>query len=170
MSEAAGQDTRLIHGSTVCLGERGVLVRGPAGSGKSALALALIARWEARGAHAALVADDQTVLRAARGALIAACPPTIRGLVECRGLGIAKVPFVPACRLSCVAELSAFCEISRLPEPHESVTLCGVALPLVRVPREDLLAACRILQCAIALGGHWRGARVGETPDPPQAL
>ena len=72
----------LLHASSVARGAEAVLLLGPPGPGKSDLALRLIREgWT-------LVADDQCVLRAEGGALRAEAPPTLRGMLEVRGLGI----------------------------------------------------------------------------------
>lgn len=67
----------LVHGTCVCIGEVGVLLLGPSGSGKSDLALRLIDG----GAH--LVADDQVQIEAASGALLASPRPACRGCWKC---------------------------------------------------------------------------------------
>jgi serine kinase of HPr protein (carbohydrate metabolism regulator) len=47
-----------VHASCVLVGEGAVLVRGPAGSGKTALCLALIEQAQRIGVFSRLVADD----------------------------------------------------------------------------------------------------------------
>ena len=69
-----GADT--IHASAVALDGRGLLILGAAGSGKSALALELMARG------ARLVSDDQVALSVEGGRLIARAPAAIRGRIE----------------------------------------------------------------------------------------
>jgi HPr kinase/phosphorylase len=82
--------TVIVHASCVALGQKGVLLLGISGSGKSDLALRLIHDgWR-------LVADDRTVLTLEKGALKAAAPAAIRGLIEVRGLGIVHLPARPA--------------------------------------------------------------------------
>jgi serine kinase of HPr protein (carbohydrate metabolism regulator) len=76
-----------LHGTAVVLGDSGVLILGHPGSGKTSLALALIASAADRGRFARLVADDQLFIRAANGRPIVEAPATIRGLVEVYGLG-----------------------------------------------------------------------------------
>lgn len=71
-----------LHASCVSLGGRAVLIRGRSGSGKSALALQLMAYG------ADLVADDQVHLWSAEGAIRARSPAALKGLVEARYLGI----------------------------------------------------------------------------------
>ena len=64
-----------LHGSAVALEGRGLLILGASGTGKSALAL----RMMAHGAR--LVADDRVVLARRGDALIASAPPALRGTI-----------------------------------------------------------------------------------------
>ena len=48
-----------MHATAVIYGDYGVLILGPSGSGKSALALALLARARSAGLFAALIGDDR---------------------------------------------------------------------------------------------------------------
>ena len=60
-----------IHASAVLVGRHAVLVRGPAGSGKSRLALALIqAGTSGRLPFTRLVGDDRVHVEAAHGRLL----------------------------------------------------------------------------------------------------
>jgi len=61
--------TTTIHATTVAVNGRGVMIRGASGSGKSALALQMIAMG------AELVSDDRTSLIVHENRLIAS-PPT----------------------------------------------------------------------------------------------
>jgi hypothetical protein len=114
-----------VHASCVLLGGKGVLLLGASGSGKSDLALRLIHEG------ATLVADDRTVLKVAKGAIMAAAPTTTRGLMEVRGLGIIALAAKPA-RLALAVQLGR--EGPRLPE-RERWTPHGLAgapsLPLI---------------------------------------
>jgi hypothetical protein len=69
----------VIHGTAV-------LIEGPPGTGKSALALALIDRG------ATLVGDDGVALSIREGRLWAAPPPNIAGLIEVRNVGLITLP------------------------------------------------------------------------------
>jgi len=101
-----------IHGTAIALGEEGVLLRGPSGSGKSDLALRLIE------GGARLVADDQTELRLGAGAVQLSAPAGIAGQMEIRGLGIVRMPHRPAAPLRLVVDLVPPESVERLPEPR----------------------------------------------------
>ena len=58
-----------LHATAVIHGESGILIFGPSGSGKSALALALMARASATGAFGALIGDDRIFVSEAHGRL-----------------------------------------------------------------------------------------------------
>ena len=106
-----------IHASAVLIGARAVLIQGPAGSGKSRLALALLQAAD-RGAlpFARLVADDRAHVEAAHGRLLVRPAPALAGLIEVRGLGIRRVPYEPLAVVGMLVELGR-AEAERLPDP-----------------------------------------------------
>ncbi len=118
-----------LHASCVALfgprGWTGVLLTGPSGAGKSDLALRLIA------GGARLVADDAVVVWRQADALHAACPETISGRIEMRGLGIVSLPPRPVARLGLVVACAPEAP-ERLPEPETWVHQ-GVSLPSLSV-------------------------------------
>ncbi|WP_299048074.1 serine kinase [uncultured Tateyamaria sp.] len=109
-----------LHASAVAVDGQGVLILGASGSGKSSLALQLIALG------AALVADDQTVLTVRSGAVHLSAPETIAGLIEARGVGLLRVP-VDQAPLALVIDLDR-AETQRLPLAH-SMTLLDRHFP-----------------------------------------
>ena len=113
----------LLHASCVACAGCGVLILGQSGAGKSALALQLISL----GAN--LVADDRTEVRAGGLHLVARAPDTIQGLIEARGVGILRLPFLPSAEISLVIDLDQT-ESDRLP-PRRRVTLLGIDCDLV---------------------------------------
>ncbi len=116
--------TQTLHATTVALHNRAVLIMGPAGSGKSGLALQLMAFG------AALVADDRTVVWASDGALWAMAPPGLPPLIEARGIGLLRAPnLAPATRVSLVVDMGQT-ETRRLP-PLQHYPVMGLSLPLV---------------------------------------
>ncbi|MDF0600809.1 HPr kinase/phosphatase C-terminal domain-containing protein [Psychromarinibacter sp. C21-152] len=127
----------LIHASCVALDGRAVLIRGAAGSGKSGLALQLMALG------AALVADDRTEITLHDGWPVAACPAAIRGRIEARGLGLLAADPAPPAVVRLVVDLDRV-ETDRLP-PERHTDLLGVPLPLFHKV-ESLHFAPAILQ------------------------
>ncbi|MFT8808383.1 HPr kinase/phosphorylase [Gluconobacter sp.] len=94
-----------VHASCVAWKGEGVLISGSSGSGKSELALRLM------DAGFDLVADDRVLLQG----IIASAPERIAGLIEVRGVGILRTPFVikaPVRLRVCLGEGQP-----RLPEP-----------------------------------------------------
>jgi HPr kinase/phosphorylase len=105
-----------LHASCVAVGGRGLLILGPSGSGKSALALQLMAFG------ADLVADDRTQISLCDGQLRASCPAALCGLIEARGIGILRAPFVTSVPLVLAVDLGQS-EGQRLPLRHKIVVL-----------------------------------------------
>ena len=112
-----------IHASAVSIEGRALLILGPSGTGKSALALDMMSRG------AGLIADDRVLLTVAGAAVMAACPPALSGRIEARGVGILNaLPAAPA-PVALVADLGQV-EPDRLP-PFRHTELMGIRVPLV---------------------------------------
>ena len=121
-----------MHASCVAVSGRGVLIIGPSGSGKSALALQMMAYG------ALLVADDQTEV-SVEGSLMARCAATLTGMIEARGVGVLRCVPLPQAPVVLVVDMAAS-EPDRLP-PHRKVTLLGTEVDLVLGRGNDHLAA-----------------------------
>lgn len=145
--------TLLVHATTVAIGGRAVLLRGPSGSGKSDLALRLI------DAGARLVADDRSELRREGDAILVRAPAAIAGLVEARGIGILRVDAVALARLSLIVDLVAPEAIERLPEP-QSETILGLSIPLVALAPFEASAVAKLRFALDALAGDGTLARI----------
>jgi serine kinase of HPr protein (carbohydrate metabolism regulator) len=128
---------KLVHGTCISIAGRGVLLRGPSGSGKSDLALRLIE------SGARLVADDQVSVRVMRGRLVAGAPQNLRGLIEVRGVGIIPMKAAARAPLALVVDLVAAKDVPRLPEPSV-VRIEGVALPRVMLAPFEASAAIKV--------------------------
>ena len=129
-----------IHASTVASDGRAVLIAGPSGSGKSDLALRLLDRGFT------LVSDDQTIVRRDVDRLVASAPPTIKGKLEIRGIGIVEMDTVDDVPVALFVELTS--EIMRLPDDRRERPVLGINLPLVSV---DALTASAASKVALAL-------------------
>jgi HPr kinase/phosphorylase len=123
-----------IHATGLVLGQTGLILRGPSGAGKSLLALELMDEWEARGIGAKLVSDDRVLIEATPTGVRMSAPETIAGLIELRGRGIVRRPFVASAPLHLVVELVEGLE--RMVEEDALVTtLEGESLARCPVPR-----------------------------------
>ena len=123
-----------IHASAVLVGARAVLIQGPAGSGKSRLALALLHAAE-QGAlpFARLVADDRAHVESAHGRLLVRPSPALAGLIEVRELGIRRVPHEQLACVGLLVELGLH-EAERMPvQGRTTAVLEGIALPRLAV-------------------------------------
>jgi HPr kinase/phosphorylase len=142
-----------VHASAVLVGPRAVLIRGPAGAGKSRLALDLIRAAECgRITFARLVGDDRIELAAAHGRLLARPAPALAGLIEVRGLGIRRLDHEPVAVVGLVVDL-AIPEAQRLPGGADrEIALAGINLPhLVIAPGADpmsIVLACLLTSSA----------------------
>lgn len=96
---------------------RGIVIEGPSGSGKSRLALSLMARG------AALVADDRSLLFAARDGVYARAPRSIAGLVEVRGAGILRLSARRLARIAVIVTLDPGRPAARLPDQQTCIRL-----------------------------------------------
>ncbi len=133
-----------LYATTVAKDGRAVLISGRSGSGKSDLALRLLDRGFV------LVSDDQTYLRIAGGKLIAAAPPTIRGKLEVRGIGIVEVETVDDVAVCLVVELAG--EIERMPHDSRERLILGMNIPLVDIDAQAASAAAKVTIALDRLG------------------
>ena len=126
-----------IHGSCAAREGAGVLLVGPPGSGKSDLLLRLLDRGFA------LVADDRIDIEDG----IARAPAPLRGLLEIRGLGIVRLPYVAEVRLALAVCLDS--SGARLPEParHPTLGLPQVSVDATRAAAPAIVALA--LDCAL---------------------
>ena len=119
----AGNFTKILHANCVSIQNRGILIIGPSGSGKSNLSLKLM------GLGGQLVSDDRTVVKRRNQEIFAACPDAIKGQIEARGVGILKVPTVKEIKLSFVVDLGNQTD-KRLPIQN-TYSMFGVKLRLI---------------------------------------
>jgi serine kinase of HPr protein (carbohydrate metabolism regulator) len=155
------------HGTAIAFGSLGVLIRGAPGSGKSDLALRLLALEPGGLASlvgtvtppAALIADDQVIVTPQGGSLVLSAPANLRGLIEIRGVGIIPVQRVsPGARLALVVDAATTVQPApRLPERHATTQVSDQRILQLVI---DLRAPSAPLAVLLAVAGF-----LGATPD-----
>jgi HPr kinase/phosphorylase len=131
-----------IHATCVSVDGRGVILRGPSGSGKSDLALRLIDQG------GMLVADDRVDLHIDDGNIIASSPLNIAGQLEVRGIGIMRLVYQEDTRLSLVVDLVERDLVPRLPDGSPT-SLLGLNIRHLQLHAFDLSTPVKI---RLALG------------------
>ncbi len=121
-----------VHASAVAVGGSGCLILGQPGTGKSTLALRMIAQG------ADLIADDQTMLTRQDRTVSLSAPAALSGRIEARGVGLLRLPAVDA-PLRLIVDLDR-AEASRLPARRYH-HLLGFAHPIILGQRRHGLAA-----------------------------
>ncbi|MBU6378879.1 MAG: ATP-binding protein [Gammaproteobacteria bacterium] len=147
-----GRGTIRVHVTAVAVGPHAVLLRGPSGSGKSDLALRMLALPAEAVALAfghvlpvRLVADDQIDIAVVDGEVTTAAPATIAGLMEVRGVGVVSIGSVDGARVRLIADLLTSGSVERLPEPDAVVEFCGISLPHLHVAALEASAPLKVL-------------------------
>jgi serine kinase of HPr protein (carbohydrate metabolism regulator) len=111
---------------------RGALIEGPAGAGKSDLALRALDRGFS------LVADDRVILWVSQGRLFGRAPDMVQGLLEVRGVQVVAVPALPLAEVALAVRCG---RPERIPEP-ETAELLGISVPRLTLdPREPSATA-----------------------------
>ena len=126
-----------MQASAVAIGARALLIEGPPGSGKSSLALALIERG------AGLIGDDAVTLTPLEHLLMASPPPNIAGLIEVRGVGLARLEVAPPAPVSLILALGGP-PLVRLPEtPLPTRLVAGIVVPVLAFDPGPIAPAAR---------------------------
>ena len=126
-----------IYASCVRWMEKGLLICGGSGSGKSDLCLRLLDNG------AELVADDRTIVENRDGKLYASCPDPLKGLMEVRGIGIIETPFIPETEINLKLDLRTKEKIDRMPI-EETEIVEGVELPVFATDAFEVSAVLKI--------------------------
>lgn len=115
-----------VHGNSVKINGKGILLTGPSGAGKSDLTLRLIDQG------GCLISDDYTEVRCEGRQAILSPPAEIAGRLEIRGIGLMKLSHCRDIPLHLVFELKNHSEIERMPEDR-SMSFDGVTVPLRQI-------------------------------------
>ncbi|MBQ9034866.1 MAG: HPr kinase/phosphatase C-terminal domain-containing protein [Alphaproteobacteria bacterium] len=107
-----------IHATMLKMNGKAVLIKGKSGCGKSDLALRLLTD---KNVH--LVADDVVSLFLENNKVYGKAPENLQGLLEVRGVGVVKMPYVKQATVDLVVNLVDNPEeIERMPKiAHENI-------------------------------------------------
>ena len=133
----------LANVTGVVVGGRALLIEGPSGSGKSALALALIDRG------AVLVGDDAVSITREGDTLTASPPPNTSGLIELRNVGIVELP-VASGPVALILTLTP--DAPRFPMDVPTREIEGVDIPVLSFAPGDAIQALRAEHALLAHG------------------
>lgn len=138
MSAITGENNRTadspIHANCLVTLDKGILIRGRSGAGKSSLTLKLIDEEIMAGGHPSLVSDDYVRLDDQGEQLWAHPPSPIQGLIEVRGVGILKVPFLNTAKVDLVVDLVDEDAFERFPEETSRfATIRGLRIPRLQL-------------------------------------
>lgn len=139
-----------LHGTAVVLGDRGVLITGRSGAGKTALALSLVDVARARGHFARLVADDQLLIEGGHGRLMAAAPASIAGLVEVYGLGPAPIAWEGRALIDLAVRLVDAADAPRFQEDAKEI-IAGIHVPSISLAERNAVVAASAVMARLRL-------------------
>lgn len=129
-----------IHATLVNYNDKGILLIGKSGLGKSDLALRLIFEKGAK-----LVADDIVNLSQVNNILYGEAPDNIAGKIEVRGLGICELEHIKKSKIDlCVELCSSRDEVERLPQ-DEFINFLGISITKIKIYPFDCSTICKII-------------------------
>ena len=122
-----------MHATCVDINGSGVLIVGRSGSGKSSLAINLLALGSK------LVADDQCKLVKKNNSFCIFKPASLPNSIEIRGIGLVSVPMVVETSLDWIVNMDEV-ETERMPDPRFT-EIDGYRVPTVFGKNMDELAS-----------------------------
>lgn len=148
---AHGGQPRNLHATAVVIGERGILVMGPSGAGKTTLALSLLDHFAGVGQFARLISDDQIFLSAKGARVVCRAPASIAGLAEVHGIGPQPVAHERSAVIDLCLELVEG-ETERFQE-QASLGVDGCSIPKIMVPARNVPGALQVVLSMVVRGG-----------------
>jgi serine kinase of HPr protein (carbohydrate metabolism regulator) len=78
-------------------------------------------------------------------ALVASAPPTLRGKLEVRGVGILEIGSIPSADVVLVADLRQDGPIERYPDPWPSARILGFDIPVLHLAPFESSSALKLV-------------------------
>jgi serine kinase of HPr protein (carbohydrate metabolism regulator) len=126
----------LVHGTAIVIGTAGLILVGPSGSGKSSMAIRLLAGARTAGHLALLLSDDQVFVDSVNGRVVATAPETIKGRIELYGSGIGHVETIDSAVLELALQPVVADSSNRIPEENQYwKPMDHISLPLRVIDR-----------------------------------
>lgn len=142
-------DPIVVQATAIAIDGRALMIEGPAGSGKTSLALALIDRG------AVLIGDDGVTLERVDDQVMVSPPPNIAGLIELRGIGLVEMPLASPTRLALILTLGGP-EGERLPAKVPTREVLRLDIPCLAFAPGSIAPAVRV-EFALAQHGLVEG-------------
>jgi len=138
----------LIHANSLQIADKGLLIIGGSGTGKSTISLELIDRAQYFFKKpAALISDDFTEISACDHQHIEAVAPSeLKGLIEIRGAGIFHIAHNDSVVLTHAVTLGE--SAARFPESH-FYSFNNIAIPMIKLPavaNADCITLCHAIE------------------------
>ncbi len=108
-----------VHGTALVIDGFGVMLRGASGSGKSLLALELIAQAQNNNRQIKLLADDRINIIIKDNQIFMQTPPALAGKIELYGHGIISRPYIKSAKLNLIVDFVE--NIERMPEQKQFI-------------------------------------------------
>lgn len=129
-----------IHGTLISYDNKGILLIGKSGSGKSDLALRMIINHKAF-----LVADDRVILENIDNKLIGQAPENLFGLIEIRGIGIIECRAIRKIDIClCVELCDNKYDIERMPD-DSFIDFLDIKIPKIKLHAFECSTTCKII-------------------------
>lgn len=129
-----------IHATLISYKNKGILLTGKSGSGKSDLALRMIINNKAK-----FVADDRVILENIGNKLIGYAPDNLFGLLEIRGVGIKECTALENSEIClCVELCDELHDIERFPE-DDFIDFLDVKIPKIKLYAFESSTTCKII-------------------------
>jgi HPr kinase/phosphorylase len=121
-----------LHATCIVIEEKGILIIGPSGIGKSTLARSLISAAQKEGLFARLIADDRVYVTPHQGHLVASCPPAILGKMEINGMGIVQMQYEPSALIKLVIQMDETKNARMLEKDDRRISIKGLSIQSIK--------------------------------------
>lgn len=138
-----------IHACAIVVKKFGILITGPAQSGKSTLADAIVHSLTQQKQFASWVADDQVKTEIIKNKNILIAKPMIPAQAEKTFFGIENIQYMSAAVIDLIVEIKKQKEMERMPENKMSDIF--PFLPTIQVPEKNVNIAMSLVMAKLKI-------------------